>query len=105
MNRTKLLKFRDEMAQSVQSGARMGDDNHEDTFKMGFDLGAKMLQPEIKKLLAALKFYADEENRKAIVERLSLPTGQIHHITTKYEQDAGALARLAIERYENWEKT
>ncbi len=48
----------------------------------------------------ALEFYADPLAQKAIVSRVSLPTGQIHNVTTEYEKDAGSKAKHALEEME-----
>ncbi len=58
------------------------------------------LAEQVKLLKEALEFYADHENQRAKVGYVSLPTGQVHHVTSNYEEDAGDKAREALKNVE-----
>jgi hypothetical protein len=72
---------------------------HKDIFYACFLAGTQWEAQQMKELVDALEFYADIKNQKAKVSYISLPTGQIHHVTSNYEEDAGERARQALKKY------
>lgn len=65
----------------------------------GFEAGVKARDEDVKKLVEALRFYAEEDNYETYEEVVRAPATTWCYETTKVKHDDGEIAREALRAF------